>query len=106
MKSVLPPPNSGPLLTRATQPAPLPGQWTLLGSLLPSWFALAWLLSKAQWFWKHNPELQFGWIMALLCAYLIWEAWEVRPDAVLRWDLGGAFLGLFGCGVLAITQVY
>ncbi|MCI0539642.1 MAG: exosortase/archaeosortase family protein, partial [Verrucomicrobiales bacterium] len=75
-------------------------------SLAPSWLALAWLLSKAQWFWRQNPELQFGWMMVLLSGYLIWEAWETRPEPQLRWSFGTSLVAVLGCGVLAITQLY
>lgn len=82
-----------------------PGWW-LPCVLLPSWLALLWLISKAQWFWKHNPELQFGWVMVLLCAYLIWQAWETKPEPLLRWGLGACTMAMLGCGVLAVTQIY
>ena len=78
----------------------------LFGLLLPAWLALGWLITKAQWFWKHNPELQFGWVMVLLCAYLLWEAWEIRPNPILRWRLSSGLLALAGCSVLAATQLY
>jgi exosortase len=64
------------------------------------------LISKAQWFWKHNPELEFGWVMVLLCAYLIWEAWESRPEPTWHWCFGSSFLAVSGGGVLVATQLY
>ena len=98
------PPQGAPAVTpgfaRTTSGA------ALLAFLLPTWLALAWLISKAQWFWKHNPELQFGWVLVLLCAFLIWEAWEIRPQPQLRWRLAGCALAILGCGVLAMTQLY
>jgi len=41
-----------------------------------------------------------------LCAYLIWEAWETRPEPTWRWPFGGFLLAVLGCGTLAITQLY
>ncbi len=51
-----------------------------LALLAPAFLAMAWLVSRAQWFWSNNPDLQFGWVVLLLCAYLFWEAWEKRPQ--------------------------
>ena len=65
----------------------LPSELGLLAALFPSWLALAWLVSKAKWFWTHNPELQFGWVMLLLCGYLLWEAWEIRPQPLWSLDV-------------------
>src|SRR5215510_15311054 len=97
MKSVSPPADSRQSEQGAARTRLLAGEGVLLACLSPSWLALAWLVSKAQWFWKHNPELQFGWVMVPLCAYLIWEAWEVRPEPIFRWSLGGSALALLGC---------
>src|SRR5688500_5392290 len=90
----------------APQPRTMAANRTLLVSLSPSWLALAWLISRAQWFWKHNPELQFGWVMVLLCAYLIWEAWELKPEPTWRWSVSGCLMALLGCAVFGITQLY
>jgi exosortase len=64
-----------------------PMDWRSLLLLMPSFIAMAWLVSRAKWFWTNNPDLQFGWVVALLCGYLFWEAWEARPavDTRLRW---------------------
>jgi len=74
--------------------------------LSPAFLAMAWLISDAQWFWSNNPDLQFGWIVVLLCGYLFWEAWQARPtiDWRLRW--WGVGLGLAGMGLLFIVQIY
>jgi exosortase len=65
-----------------------------------------WLVSRARWFWTHNPELQFGWVVLMLCGYLFWEAWHARPNFRFRWN-GAALLlivtGLFG---LFAAQLY
>jgi exosortase len=79
---------------------------TALFALAPTWLAFAWFVSKAQWFWNHKPDLQFGWIVLLLSAFLIWDQWTKRPKPVfaVRWPF--LLLGLLGCGLLFLVQVY
>lgn len=74
--------------------------------LLPSWVALAWLVSKAQWVWTHRPEMQFGWLVAILSAYLIWEKWAEAPPPQFRLRLGSLLGAALGVGLLAVVQVY
>ncbi|HVY69052.1 MAG TPA: exosortase/archaeosortase family protein [Verrucomicrobiae bacterium] len=75
-------------------------------SFLPAVLAGAWLIAKTSWFWSHNPDLQFGWIVVMLCGYLLWEAWEHRPPVRLRLEwpavalMAVAFPGLF------LVQIY
>lgn len=77
----------------------------LLG-LSPAFLVMAWIVSRAQWFWHHNPDLQFGWVVVLLCAYLFWEAWEKRPTP--NWRLRPWAVGLFlaGLGLMFLVQIY
>lgn len=75
-------------------------------ALLPSGLALAWLVSKAQWFWSHRPDLQFGWVVLLLCGYLIWEAWEKRPTVCFRWRFGTLVGVLCAVSLLFLVQIY
>lgn len=74
--------------------------------LAPSLLAMAWLVTRVQWFWNNNPELNFGWVVVLLCAYLFWEAWEARPGLAgkLRWWAVG--LGIIGLGMMFLVQIY
>lgn len=78
----------------------------VLLALTPMWLAFAWLISKAQWFWTHKPDLQFGWIVLMLVAFLLWDNWAKRPEAVFkaRWPL--IVCGLIGCGLLFLVQIY
>jgi exosortase len=74
--------------------------------MLPSALAMLWLVAKTSWYWNHRPDLQFGWVVLLLCAYLCWEAWETRPAPVLRMRFWGLFLGLLGFALLFLFQIY
>lgn len=74
--------------------------------LAPSLVAMAWLVSKAQWFWNNRPDLQFGWVVVLLCGYLFYEAMEkqVPVNPRPRWWA----LMVFGAGAvgLFLVQIY
>lgn len=74
--------------------------------LAPSLLAMAWLVSKVQWFWSHNPDLQFGWVVLLLCAYLFYEAWEQRPPIVWKPRWWATAMMVAGIGLLFTVQVY
>lgn len=80
--------------------------WEVLLALTPMWLAFAWLVSKVQWFWTHKPDLQFGWIVLLLCVFLLWDQWARRPQPVfkLSWPLFA--FGLLGCSLLFVVQIY
>ena len=77
-----------------------------LAALLPAWVATAWLVSKAQWYWQHRPDLQFGWVVLLLAAYLFWESWEVRPASRFRTGFLAIASGLAGIALLFWVQIY
>ncbi len=80
--------------------------WLPAVALLPSWLAMAWLVSKAQWFWNHQPDLQFGWIVLLLSAYLFWEAWERRPPVRYQWRWPWLALSFAGLVLLFVVQIF
>ena len=73
---------------------------------LPTAIILAWLISKASWFWSNNPDMQFGWVIPMLSAYLLFEAWEQRIALEGRWELGAVVLAVLGLGFLFLTQIY
>ncbi|HRZ94915.1 MAG TPA: exosortase/archaeosortase family protein [Candidatus Paceibacterota bacterium] len=77
-----------------------------LGMLLPAWLAMGWLVSQTQWFWNNRPDLQFGWVVLLLCLYLFWESWEKRPAFEFRPSWGMAIAGLAGAGLAFLVQIY
>ena len=70
------------------------------------WLALAWFVSKAQWFWRHKPDLQFGWLVLLLSAFVIWDQWAQRPERVFHTRWPSVLFGLLGCGMLFLVQIY
>lgn len=75
-------------------------------ALIPAVLVTVWVVSKAQWFWTHRPDLQFGWIVVLLCGYLGWEAWEKKPAEKFRWVGVTTLLFATGCALLFLVQVY
>ena len=83
----------------------MPAQLSVL-CLLPSALAMLWLVLRARWFWNHNPELQFGWVVLVLWGYLLWEAWGQRPAPRFRWTWKGVLLTSFGLGMLFFAQLY
>jgi exosortase len=85
---------------------PEPTRLTALLLLSPAFLAMAWLVSRAQWFWSNNPDLQFGWVVLLLCAYLFWEAWEKRPPVNWKPRLWALAAGVLGGGLLFLVQIY
>ena len=89
-----------------TDREPARRNWAALRAMLPSGLAMVWLSSKAQWFWSHRADLQFGWIVLILCLYLFWEAWESKPTLQYRWTFGGCLLLSFGVALLFVVQVY
>lgn len=77
-----------------------------LAALAPSLLAFAWLASKASWFWQSRPDLQFGWIVLALCAFLVWDGWARRPALLLRFDAITALLAVLGMAVMFVFQIY
>lgn len=78
----------------------------ILAAMTPAWLALAWLVSKAQWFWTNKPEMHFGWIVLMLSAFIVWDQWPKRPPArfELRWPF--FLFALPGLGMLFLVQIY
>lgn len=79
---------------------------TVLLAMLPAWLALAWLVSKAQWFWTHRPDMHFGWIVLMLSAFIVWDQWAKRPAAVFRLRWPFFVLAPAGLGILLFVQIY
>lgn len=77
-----------------------------LALLLPSLLAMAWLVTRAKWFWNNQPDLEFGWVVLMLCAYLFYEAWEKRPapSVHMRWWVVSGMIA--GAAILLFVQSY
>src|SRR5436309_2408008 len=62
--------------------------------------------SPARCAWNHQPEMQFGWIVLMLCAFVIWDQWAKRPapQPALRWPF--FVLGFCGLAMLFVMQLY
>lgn len=82
------------------------GGWTELAWLAPSLAAMAWLVAKASYFWRHNPDLNFGWLVVLLCAYLFYEGWEQRPPMNWAWRWWAVVPTVLGLGLMFVVQIY
>jgi exosortase len=75
-------------------------------ALLPTLLAFGWLVSKAQWYWTHRPDMQFGWIVLMLCAFVIWDQWSKSPPAILSSKWVFVLVGVPGLGMLFLMQLY
>jgi len=81
--------------------------WIGLGTnLLPSWVAATWLAYHASWYWSHSPEMQFGWMVLILCGFLVTEVAMQRPLAQQRWGLLPMLLVVIGVLALVMFQLY
>lgn len=74
--------------------------------LMPAWLSAGWLVYQASWYWTHNPEMNFGWIVVLLCGFLVTEVARELPPPRLRWGwMSGMFAGA-GLAVMLAFQLY
>ena len=83
------------------------GGGTVLLLLAPAFLAVGWLVSGVRWIWSNRPEMQFGWIVLVLSAYVFWEKWPARPAARPRltpFALVGALVGLATAFVVQAYQ--
>ncbi len=82
-------------------------RWPALAALMmPSLAAVAWLVYNASWFWSHTPDLQFGWLVLALCAFLVLEAIPQLPAPRRRWSFLSVALATVGVGMLIVFQMY
>jgi exosortase len=81
-------------------------RWLPSVCLLPSALAMLWLVFRARWFWTHNPELQFGWIVLPLWAYLFGEAWSSRPRPRFQWTGRAVAMVCLALAALFFAQLH
>ncbi|MGV3771422.1 MAG: exosortase/archaeosortase family protein [Verrucomicrobiales bacterium] len=104
MKNSLEPPTA---VLPAISPGPVKSNTGfLLLSLVPSWLAMAWLVSRAQWFWNNRPDLQFGWVVLMLSAFIIWDKWAKAPKPLFQFNAVSFLFFTTGLGLLFMVQVY
>lgn len=82
-------------------------RWPALGLLLlPSWAASGWLIYQASWYWSHKPDMSFGWIVVVLCGFLVTEVAPALPAPRLRWGFASVTLAVLGLGSMLLFQLY
>jgi len=70
-------------------------------------FIAGWWLYDLQNQWRWLVEYHYGWLAALLAAYLAWERWETRPlddHPVPRWK--SALLVVVGAPLVLVAELY
>ncbi len=98
--------EGGTATIEVVMPAQKGGSSEVLIALSPSLLALAWLVSKAQWYWNHRPDMQFGWIVLMLSTFLIWDQWAKRPNTAWKLKVLSVGVGLAGLLILFVMQLY
>lgn len=94
MKASEAPESTTPGMAREVPKSPVPAwlRWFPLGIIL------AWWIRDLSFQWATQVEYQFGWIVLMLVAYLVWERWPTRPEsdkpAPFALSLGLALTGL------------
>lgn len=74
---------------------------------LPLFLILAWWLYDLQFQWRALADYQFGWLVVLLAAYLVWDRWTNLPPTdqpVSFWIC--AALVLFGTPFVLVAELY
>ncbi len=75
--------------------------------LLPMIAIGLWWLNDLRFQWASQVEYQFGWMVAMLTAYLVWERWETRPredEPSSAWL--PLVLALVGTPLVAVAELY
>jgi exosortase len=82
-------------------------RWTALGLLmLPALCAAGWLIYQTSWYWSHTPEMSFGWIVVLLCGFLVTEVVPLLPQPRMRWTIPAVVLCVMGLVSMFVFQLY
>lgn len=74
--------------------------------LIPAFMAMLWLVSKAQWFWNHRPDLQFGWIVLLLVGFICFDAAPKLSAPTPRLGWPSFALPAAGLCLMFLVQIY
>jgi exosortase len=81
---------------------------------MPPWFRLlpvvgiiGWWIYDLQFHWSVMIEYQYGWLVAFMAAYLVWERWPGRPrddEPAKGWI--GLSLALLGAPFVLVAEFY
>ncbi len=72
------------------------------GAVIVAWWV--WELSHQ---WAALVEYRFGWIVAMLAAYLVWERWPTQPATSTRYPtLPVVGLGVLGFSLVLLAELY
>jgi exosortase len=75
--------------------------------LIPVVVILGWWIYDLQFQWSAMIEYQYGWLVAIMAAYLVWERWPTRPreDQPVKGWIGLA-LALVGVPFVLVAELY
>lgn len=68
---------------------------------------LGWWIYDLQFHWRDLVDYQYGWLVAIMAAYLVWERWPTRPKEdrpVKTWI--SLSLALAGVPFLLLAELY
>lgn len=98
------PTASNPIPATSSGRAPAAAAWL---PWLPAVAIVGWWLNDLRFQWASQIEYRFGWVVAMLTAYLAWERWETRPRTdrpAPVWQ--PAVLALLGTPLVAVAELY
>lgn len=73
----------------------------------PGALVIAWWVWELAHQWVALVEYRFGWIVAMLAAYLVWERWPTQPPPSPRRHLYPVIgLGMLGFGLVLFAELY
>jgi len=73
----------------------------------PGAVVVAWWVWELSHHWAALVEYRFGWIVAMLAAYLAWERWPTQPPARPGGHQGAVvLLGLGGAALVLLAELY
>jgi exosortase len=89
----------------STTPEPKKGLDLLIWA--PGLVVVAWWVWELSHHWAALVEYRFGWIVAMLAAYLAWERWPTQPPARPGGHWGPVLLlGLGGSALVLLAELY
>lgn len=73
----------------------------------PTAFILGWWIHDLQFHWRELADYQYGWIVAMLAVYLVWQRWPTMPakDVPAQFWVC-ALLALIGTPFVLVAELY